>query len=107
MTSPGIPGVICPKCNWSDFFKAPVCPRCLTSLDDALFSATGRIVTFTTIRYPPSGFEGKSPYVIALIDLESGPRVIGRIKAKQEEVKIGLTARYVATAEGALEFELA
>jgi len=101
-----ISGVICPKCQWSDFFKAQVCPRCLTVLTDTSFPGQGRIVTFTVIRYPPIGFEEQAPYVVSLIDLNSGPRVIGRVNAKPEEVKIGASVDFAREAAGALEFVL-
>jgi len=101
-----IPGAICPKCQWSDFFKAQVCPRCLTALVDTTFPGQGRIVTFTVIRYPPVGFEGKPPYVVALVDLNSGPRVVARIDAKPEAVKIDALVDFAQQTEGALEFVL-
>ncbi len=101
-----IPGVICPKCQWSDFFKAQVCPRCLTELAAASFQGRGRVVTFTVIRYPPIGFEEQAPYVVAIIDLNVGPRVIGRINAPPEEVKIGSNVDFSRETAGALEFVL-
>ena len=105
--TPTISGVFCPKCRWSDFFKAQLCPRCLTELSDTSFPGQGRIVTFTIIRYPPMGFEEQAPYVVALIDLNDGPRVIGRVNAKPEEVEIGASVDFVREAAGALEFLLA
>jgi len=99
-------GAVCPNCQWSDFFKAQVCPRCLTALVDTTFPGQGRIVTFTVIRYPPIGFEDQAPYVVALVDLNSGPRVVGRINAKPEEVKIDAHVDFARETAGALEFVL-
>jgi uncharacterized OB-fold protein len=59
------------------------------------------------IRYPPVGFEEQAPYVVAIIDLNDGPRVIGRIKAHPEEVKIGANVDFTRETAGALEFALA
>jgi hypothetical protein len=101
-----MPGVICPKCQWSDFFKAQVCSRCLTELSAVFFQGRGRIVTFTVIRYPPVGFEEQAPYVVAIIDLNVGPRVIGRVNANPEDVKIGSNVDFTREAAGALEFVL-
>lgn len=101
-----ISGVSCPKCQWSDFYKAQICPRCLTALADASFPGEGRIVTFTVIRYPPVGFEEQAPYVVAIIDLNNGPRIVGRINAKEDEVKIGSNVNLAREAAGALEFVL-
>lgn len=99
-----IPGVRCPKCHWSDFYKAQLCPRCLTAPTETTFPGDGRIVTFTVIRYPPAGFENLAPYVVALIDLTGGPRVIGRIKAMPEEIEIGMKVIFSRETSGALEF---
>jgi len=99
-------GVLCPKCKWADFFKAQVCPRCLTSLADSSFPGQGRIVTFTVIRHPPIGFEDQAPYVVAIIDLKDGPKVVGRVNNKPEEVKIGAEVEFARQAAGALEFTL-
>jgi uncharacterized OB-fold protein len=105
--TPIISGVKCPRCQWSDFFKAQVCPRCLTELSITSFPGQGRIVTFTVIRYPPVGFVDQAPYVVAIIDLNSGPRVIGRVNAKPDEVKMGANVDFTREAAGALEFVLA
>ena len=53
------------------------------------------------------GFEEQAPYVVALIDLNDGPRVIGRVNAKPEEVEIGASVDFAREAAGALEFLLA
>jgi uncharacterized OB-fold protein len=105
-TVSAIPGVSCPKCHWSDFYKAQLCPRCLTTPIETTLPGRGRIVTFTVIRYPPSGFENQAPYVVALIDLTGGPRVIGRINADPEEVEIGMMVTFSRVTSGALEFAL-
>ncbi len=69
-----------------------------------MFSGKGKVATFTVIRYPPKGFENESPYVVALIDLEMGPRVIGRIAASPERLRIGTEVHLVHNANGVLEF---
>jgi uncharacterized OB-fold protein len=71
-----------------------------------MFSAQGKVATFTVIRYPPSGFEKGAPYVVALIDLDGGPRVIGRITAGINEVRVTQVVHYTGTAEGALQFKI-
>jgi uncharacterized OB-fold protein len=102
----GIKGYTCPQCNWSDFYVAEKCPRCHISTQETMFSPNGRVATFTVIRYPPRGFEKDSPYVVALIDLEKGPRVIGRIIADPVNLEIGRAIRFVRNNNGALEFEV-
>jgi uncharacterized OB-fold protein len=101
----GVKGCRCPKCNWSDFFETKTCPQCHSELNEALFSNRGKIATFTVIRYPPKGFDEEAPYVVGLVALEHGPRVIGRIKANPEELRTNQSVRYVGRTKGALCFE--
>jgi uncharacterized OB-fold protein len=42
-------------------------------------SGRGRVMTWTVVRTPADGFELQSPYVMALIDLEEGCRVLGQV----------------------------
>ncbi len=63
-------------------------------------------MTFTAIRYPPKGFENQAPYVVAIIDIKRGPRVIGRLSNPSEEMKIGAEVVLKSKKEGRLEFEL-
>lgn len=69
-------------------------------------SGRGRIATFTVIRYPPEGFEKDAPYVVALVDLEEGPRVIGRIIANPEELRIAQGVQYAGKSDCTLQFRL-
>lgn len=41
--------------------------------------------------YPPPHYEGKTPYILALIELEEGVRVLSHIvNCKPEDIKIGM-----------------
>lgn len=104
MNSVNISGVTCPKCHWSDFFKVKTCPLCLTAVTATSFPGRGRIVTYTVIRYPPSGFKRKAPYIVGIIDLDDGPTVIGRVNVEPEKVDIVLTVNFSRETAGALEF---
>lgn len=96
----------CQKCGWGDFFPAQVCPRCSSETKQTVLPGRGRVVTFTAIRYPPRGFENQSPYVVAIIDIDEGPRVIGRVSNSSDEVKIGASVVLKSRKEDALEFQL-
>ena len=96
---------LCPQCRWSDFFETKACPRCHNETKEVQLSGRGKIATFTVIRYPPEGFEKEAPYIVALIDLENGARVIGRIIANPDELRIAQAVQYAGRADGALRFE--
>lgn len=99
-------GYACPKCNWSDVYPTENCPRCNSKTVQTTFSPHGKVATFTVVRYPPQGFEQQAPYVVGLIDLDKGPRIMGRINANPEEMQIGHAVRFIRKEEGALEFEI-
>lgn len=63
-------------------------------------------MTYTTIRYPPKGFENQAPYVVAIIDLLKDHRVIGRISNVAYEVKIGSAVALHSSKDGTLEFHV-
>ena len=102
----GIRGFSCSRCNWSDGFAVDACPRCRSPVREAIFSGNGEIVTFTVIRYPPEGFEKEAPYVVALIDLENGPRVIGRIVEDPANLQIGQGVSFLTITNDCLKFKV-
>ena len=71
-----------------------------------MLEGVGKIVTYTAIRYPPVGYEDQAPYVVAIISLENGPKVIGRIASPIDDVKIGSKVMLSSNKDGVLEFKL-
>jgi uncharacterized OB-fold protein len=106
MATPQIAAYVCQQCGWTDLHPAAKCPRCHGDTTQSAFAGTGKIATFTTIRYPPKDFENQAPYVVAIIDIEKGPRVIGRVSNSTEEVKIGSAVALRSNNQGTLEFQL-
>ena len=69
-----------------------VCPNCRRRgiLKRVVFSGKGKIYSYTIIRNAPRGFEKYAPYVVAIIELDEGPRVMGWIvDSKISDIKIG------------------
>ena len=55
------------------------------------FSGKGWVYTHTVIRVPPEGFERFSPYAVAIVQLDEGPKVTSQIvDCKPEDVYIGM-----------------
>jgi uncharacterized OB-fold protein len=53
-------------------------------------SGRGTLTSFTTIRVPPTVFQGQEPYDIAVIDLDEGLRVTARLTVPEgREAAIG------------------
>jgi uncharacterized OB-fold protein len=84
----------CLACKKAYFFPRPFCPNC-SSKDVEWFTASGKASLYSyVISYRPAyGFQDYVPYVIAVVQLEEGPRmmtnVVG-IEPKPENLPIDL-----------------
>ncbi len=105
-SQPQIMVYLCSKCDWKDFHAAETCPRCHSKIAKSATTGRGKVATFTVIRYPPKGFEGKAPYIVALVDLENGPRVIGQISANPDEIELGTAVEVAKLENGILDFHV-
>jgi len=72
----------------------PVCRR-HGKTEEISLTGNGKIVSFTTIRVAPKGFEDKVPYVIGIIELEEGPMISGQIIGNIENIEIDKNVRVV------------
>lgn len=82
----------CLTCGTYYFPPRTICPRCRRAgkLEEFKFSGKGRIYSYTVIRVPPEGFEDQAPYIIAIVELDEGPRILSQIvDCKPEDVEIG------------------
>ena len=71
----------CHACGNLQYYPRAVCTACLSSdLDWRRASGRGRIHSFTTVHRALSpAFEDDLPYVVAVIELEEGLRMVSRI----------------------------
>jgi uncharacterized OB-fold protein len=71
----------CGACGKTHFLPRHLCPECWsTDLEWIQSSGRGTVHSFTVIRRAPlPAFVGRVPYVVALIDLEEGPRMMANI----------------------------
>jgi len=87
--------LVCGEC----FYPARiVCPNCRRKgvLKKEVLSGEGEIYSFTVIRSAPAGFEKYTPYVIAIIKLKEGPRVMGWVVgSRPDDIKIGQKVKQV------------
>ncbi len=95
-------GTKCNNCDSIFFPPRSVCPECrrIGKLESYQLNGDGTVVSYSTVEVPPEGFEDETPYVLAIIELEEGPMIIGQITdVDPKEVEIGdkveLTFRHV------------
>lgn len=67
----------CRSCGQSSLYARPFCPHCWGE-DVELVQATGRarLYTWSVIHRNAAPFDVRTPYVLAMVDLEEGPRLM-------------------------------
>lgn len=76
------------------FYPRPFCPTCLSRNVES-FEASGRATlhTYVIAHRGAPGFEDKAPYVIAIVELEEGPRMMTNVvdvEPTPEHLPVGL-----------------
>ena len=80
----------CSSCDRYVFYPRGVCPECLGRLDWVEADGRGEVFTFTVHHRFPEGFEGSEPYVLAVVELREGVRMLTRVMSEPAEVVVGL-----------------
>ncbi|MEM2941097.1 MAG: Zn-ribbon domain-containing OB-fold protein [Thermoproteota archaeon] len=86
-------GTYCENCNSNFFPPRKICPKCRRKgkIKQVEFSGRGKVFSYTIVNIGSRAFEKYAPYIIGLIELEEGPRVISQIvDCKPEDVYIGM-----------------
>lgn len=83
----------CPVCGRSVFYPRTLCPHCHQGTP-AWIDASGQatLYSFSVLhRAGHPGFEAEVPYVVALVDLEEGVRMMANIvNVEPEEIELGI-----------------
>ncbi|MCX8175427.1 MAG: Zn-ribbon domain-containing OB-fold protein [Candidatus Micrarchaeota archaeon] len=85
-------GTECQNCKTAYFPARKLCPKCRRKgrIVPRQFSGRGKIYSYTEVFAGPSGFELEVPYLLAIVELEEGPRLTAQIVGVSEkDVKIG------------------
>lgn len=88
----------CKQCGRKYFPPRADCPYCLSSeMEWIEIKGKGKLLTFTTVNYGPSGFEDLAPYNLGIVEFPEGVRVMAKIRKKVEagDIKIGMELRVV------------
>ena len=93
----------CPRCDRHQFYPRLLCRVCLGPVTLVEAAGTGVIYSFTVVHRAPPGFD--TPYVVALVDLDEGPRMMANlVGAAPAQAAIGQRVRvtYEDIGEGRL-----
>jgi uncharacterized OB-fold protein len=84
----------CPQCGVSHFPPKADCPSCLSSeVEWFEVKGKGKLATYTTVNYGPSGFEDDAPYTLALGEFEGGIQILARLTKDiaPKDIKTGMS----------------
>lgn len=88
----------CLDCGQYRFYPRIVCPQCMSDKTEWVkASGRGEVYSFTITYRPPSpAFAADVPYVVAIIELQEGVRMMSNIVGcDPHEVKIGMPVEVV------------
>jgi uncharacterized OB-fold protein len=86
-------GSKCENCGATFFPTTSVCPNCRRKgrLVPLEFSGRGTVFSYTVIHSAPKWLEEFTPYILALVQLNEGPKVMSQIvDCEPKELKIGM-----------------
>lgn len=91
----------CDRCGTRIFYPRLVCPNCLSSeLTWIDSSGQGTVYSFTVVHRAPPGFEEEAPFAVALIDLDEGVRLMGRLDSASPRIGARVHAAFRPNSDG-------
>ncbi|MDR3568493.1 MAG: Zn-ribbon domain-containing OB-fold protein [Syntrophobacteraceae bacterium] len=101
-------GARCVKCGKNFFPPRAQCHDCLTAeMEWFEVTGAGKLVSYSTLQYAPTGFTDEVPYTIALVDY-GAYKVFGRIDGSvpRDDLAVGMTLKAAVsrTANGQLTY---
>jgi len=99
----------CPRCDALFRFAHACCPNCwFQNPDFVVSSGRGEVETFTVVHQAPyESFTNKIPYVIALIQLSEGVRMMSNIVGcDPDSVQIGMPVKVTFEKRGAVHLPM-
>src|SRR5262245_36745892 len=89
----------CTRCQAYHFYPRATCPQCLSgALEWRRVSGRGRLHTFTIVHRGPRDFPLGTPYVLAIVELDEGPRLMTNLVGVAPDptaVRIGMPVEVV------------
>ncbi len=88
-------GSVCKDCGSKYFPPRKICLKCGSkNLEKYELSEKGRVLSWTVVRYPSEEFSKYSPYVLGLIELDDGTRLVAQISdVSIDEMHIGMRVK--------------
>lgn len=99
------------RCRTCDAVLVPPRPACYAcggrSIEIEEQPRTGTVVSYTDVGRPATAFEEEAPLTIAIVELDTGARLTGRVAASYDDVEIGAPVELTVREPTAREKEFA
>jgi uncharacterized OB-fold protein len=96
----------CKACGALDPGPREFCSACGDAQMEACsVPGHGKLVSWTIIRRPPTRFRTNGPYTIAVVDLDAGVRLTGRLTSMSENIRPGADIAFVGMDDAIHLFE--
>ena len=100
-SAPTVSVVVCPKCGSLDPGPRELCPACFApGLEPREIDGQGELVSWTMIRRPPTAFRDEGEYAVAVVALDAGVQVTGRLERQDLNPAPGARVTAIASKEG-------
>lgn len=83
----------CDRCGRHQFPPRALCIRCGGAVGWVAASGRAEVYSFTVVHRAPEAFQDQVPYVVALVDLEEGVRLMTRLEVAPAEARIGVAVQ--------------
>ena len=83
----------CNDCGKYHFYPHPLCPHCSSAkLEWVAVSGCGKLYSYTVVhRAPSKAFADEVPYVVAVVELDEGPRLMSNLSnCAPDAARIGM-----------------
>jgi len=89
-------GIRCGRCGALALPPKEFCPSCQQrAWESVSLQGTGTVTSFTIIRIPPRGRLSEAPYAVAVVRLDEGVSLLGRVvDIPLETLKTGLPVKF-------------
>lgn len=97
----------CTSCGTLDPGPREICPKChKATLEPTTAPGHGELMSWTLIRRPPAQYREDGQYAVAIVKLDAGVQVTGRLKDPSEAIKPGARVKAVAPVRETVLFEV-
>jgi uncharacterized OB-fold protein len=90
-------GSKCKQCGFATYPPRANCPECMSDeFGYQEWSGKGKIITFTRIAAAPTGFDDVAPYIIGVVDLDEGGRLVAWFgDIPEEDIQLDMQVQVV------------